>query len=348
MTSDFQHLCALATTRLAEFLLKAGRREFDADQLAELISRLTGASVAVAETIVDQFMRDGLVQQSRAITSDHPGSFTIQPGLFHAADRLKDDLTTPKLSFTQFRDQLLLALADKNNSDGPNYYDLKEVADSKRLKYRPGWVRQAAYYFRDRGYIREAFTMGGGEDGNLEAEISADGLSQAEEIQGQAGTRNQDRTPPEWDKAIWDEVRWPAEDAAIPSGQASAKPAVVGSAVIGSAIVGEIPASDRTVSLDHNSREYQDTVASLDKVIVAFRDDHRLDNELGREKPALLKTLEAGRELLTDARVRVVAAVTVIVNPLRILIEKYHREIVGALAATALSLVLNLLGIGPG
>ncbi|MBI2240039.1 MAG: hypothetical protein HYU59_04455 [Magnetospirillum gryphiswaldense] len=37
----------------------------------------------------------------------------------------------------------------------------------------------------------------------------------------------------------------------------------------------QIPASDRTVPLNHNQPEYRDAVSALDKVIEEFRNDHR-------------------------------------------------------------------------
>ena len=52
------------------------------------------------------------------------------------------------------------------------------------------------------------------------------------------------------------------------------------------------------MSLNHNSRDYEITVEALENVIREFREDHRLDNELGREKTALLMALEGGREYL--------------------------------------------------
>jgi hypothetical protein len=106
-----------------------------------------------------------------------------------------------------------------------------------------------------------------------------------------------------------------------------------------------IPASDRSVSLNHNQPEYTEAVAALDKVIEEFRSNHRLDNELGHEKEALLSGLEGGRKLLNDTNVSESVAKALIVEPLRRLIIKYDKEIVGAVAATALALFLKLFGL---
>lgn len=104
------------------------------------------------------------------------------------------------------------------------------------------------------------------------------------------------------------------------------------------------PASDRTVTLNHNQPDYQETVAALDKVVEEFRNDHRLDNELGHEKGALLKALEGGRELLDDTVVNVRIGVALLVESLKRLVQKYDQALVGVLATAALEAVMKLFG----
>lgn len=104
------------------------------------------------------------------------------------------------------------------------------------------------------------------------------------------------------------------------------------------------PASDRLVTLDHNSSEYKEATSALDKAIEEFRKDHRLDNELGPEKPALLQTLEAGRRLLDDTKIKADIAITLLVEPLKLVAKRYESELVGALAAGAVTVILALLG----
>lgn len=107
-----------------------------------------------------------------------------------------------------------------------------------------------------------------------------------------------------------------------------------------------IPASDRIVTLDHNQPDYKEVVAALDKVLDEFRKDHRLDNELGHEKGALLKALEGGRELLNDSVVDIRIGTALILEPLRRLVAKYDQAVVGALATVALDLMMKLFGLG--
>ncbi len=107
--------------------------------------------------------------------------------------------------------------------------------------------------------------------------------------------------------------------------------------------VSQIPASDRTVTLNHNQPDYQETVAALDKVIEEFRNDHRLDNECGPEKDAYLKFLEGGRRLLDDNEIAVSAGENWIVRPLKWVIEKFGEGVLQVAATKALELICKLL-----
>lgn len=104
------------------------------------------------------------------------------------------------------------------------------------------------------------------------------------------------------------------------------------------------PASDRLVSINHNSKEFTDAIASLEETIRAFRDDHHLDNVIGQEKKVLVSALENGKRLLDDTSIRIDAAFAFLVEPLRILARRYDQAVVGALAAAAITAILKLLG----
>jgi len=106
---------------------------------------------------------------------------------------------------------------------------------------------------------------------------------------------------------------------------------------------GTAPASDRSVPLDHNSQDYIDAVSALDEAIQEFTNDHNLDNELGHEKPALIKALEAGRMLLEDTVVNFAIGTALLLEPLKRIAAKYEHALVGALAGTALGLIAKLL-----
>ena len=123
----------------------------------------------------------------------------------------------------------------------------------------------------------------------------------------------------------------------------------------------QVPASDRTVTLDHNSDPYKEATEALDKAIEEFREDHRLDNDLGHEKGALLKALEGGRELLNDTEVNVRMATALLLEPLMRIADKFgsfvdenkaaivNGAVSGATATAAVAaieLIKALLGLG--
>lgn len=104
-----------------------------------------------------------------------------------------------------------------------------------------------------------------------------------------------------------------------------------------------VPASDRTVSLDHNGDPYRQAIAALEAAIQAFRADHHLENQIGREKNALLATLEAGRDLLNDTEVRISAVILTAVNPLKALLSRYQDAIAtGVVEALAVETIERL------
>lgn len=107
-----------------------------------------------------------------------------------------------------------------------------------------------------------------------------------------------------------------------------------------------VPASDRTVRLNHNRSEYQDAVAALDKVLEEFRNDHRLDNEDKEGKDAITKILEGGRRFLDREEITVEQADSWLLKPLKWILGKFTEGTLQAAAAKALELVCKLVGLG--
>jgi len=144
-----------------------------------------------------------------------------------------------------------------------------------------------------------------------------------------------------------DEQNRPIENAPEP---VRSPPLLLGSSSLGVNALGDVPASDRTVTLDHNGDPYKEAVAALDRLVGEFREDHRLDNELGAEKSALIGALEAGRKLLDDSTFNVRIGIQLIIEPIKLVIEKYGPNIVegtvSGFAHAAMSAVLKLIGIG--
>ena len=105
-----------------------------------------------------------------------------------------------------------------------------------------------------------------------------------------------------------------------------------------------LPAADRVVSLNHNSDPYKEAVKALDEAVAAFKEDSSLGNEWGQEKGVLLRTIEAGRELLTELTVSVATIHTTIIEPLRIIRERYKDAVVAGLVTAGADQVISLIG----
>ena len=83
-----------------------------------------------------------------------------------------------------------------------------------------------------------------------------------------------------------------------------------------------VPASDRIVSRTDNQGAWDEATKTLDAVIAEYKKDHPRDNEIGSEKPALLGALIAGRKLFDDTRINVEVGVTLLIEPLKLIVSR--------------------------
>lgn len=104
----------------------------------------------------------------------------------------------------------------------------------------------------------------------------------------------------------------------------------------------QAPASDRVVPLDHNTTEYQSTIASLDKVIAEVRAERRNDFF---DKEQRLAELDAGKALLSADRVSLRPALAVFSTVLGYLALKFVDVPIGQAAQSAWEAVLKLFGL---
>ncbi len=104
-----------------------------------------------------------------------------------------------------------------------------------------------------------------------------------------------------------------------------------------------IPASDRVVTLDHNGDPYREAIGALDFAVTAFREDHRLDNELGPEKSILLQTMELGQQSLKETQVRVATVFTTVINPLKIVLDRYKDSVAAGLITAGVDQLIPLI-----
>lgn len=87
----------------------------------------------------------------------------------------------------------------------------------------------------------------------------------------------------------------------------------------------EVPASDRTVTLDHNSPAYQDAIGQLDRIIEETRSSNTAGGDPNDRERALVE-LSAIRRMLEATKVRAQRVVDFAIEPLRWVAENVAKE----------------------
>jgi len=109
---------------------------------------------------------------------------------------------------------------------------------------------------------------------------------------------------------------------------------------------GSVPASDRAVTLDHNSAAYNQTVDALESLHKAVEGNNEYRNADLEDHERRLADIEATIKILENKRVNIGTAKTVAGATLVYLAEKFADQPIGELAAAAWTLLKALLGIG--
>jgi hypothetical protein len=104
-----------------------------------------------------------------------------------------------------------------------------------------------------------------------------------------------------------------------------------------------IPASDRVVSLDHNSREYGDAVAALKTLEQTIREAN--DYPDSDDKEQRLAELSATRQILQSARVRVAAVVALVVPAITYLTTHFVGTAINVASTAVIEKLTALFGI---
>jgi hypothetical protein len=102
------------------------------------------------------------------------------------------------------------------------------------------------------------------------------------------------------------------------------------------------PASDRQVTLDHNSAEYKRALTTLDQVTEEIR---RSNIETSYEKDQVVTELSLGRQLLENTRIRIGAAVALLLTPLFTVYHDVAAEALRPLVKSAVDALRELLGL---
>ena len=97
-----------------------------------------------------------------------------------------------------------------------------------------------------------------------------------------------------------------------------------------------VPASDRVVTLDHNSDSFQLTVAALEETLSRLRENNEIDPN---DKTRIDLELDSGLQLLKAQKTRIQAAGVVLLGALKWLVDRFASSMVGIAAAKAFTAV---------
>lgn len=116
--------------------------------------------------------------------------------------------------------------------------------------------------------------------------------------------------------------------------------------VVNVALLDFIPASDRIVTLEHNSEQRREIVDAVDAVVEAVKGDNEYGDNKPEEKEAIVTALAAGRKLLDSVQIRVAAIKASLLPVLKFVAETFAKETVKGLAAKAIAFILKWIGLG--
>lgn len=97
-----------------------------------------------------------------------------------------------------------------------------------------------------------------------------------------------------------------------------------------------VPASDRVVTLDHNSDSFQLTVAALEETLSRLRENNEIDPN---DKTRIDLELDSGLQLLKAPKTRIQAAGVVLLGALKWIVDRFASSMVGIAAAKAFTAV---------
>jgi hypothetical protein len=104
-----------------------------------------------------------------------------------------------------------------------------------------------------------------------------------------------------------------------------------------------VPASDRTVTFDHNSPDYVETVRSLENLEQAVQQSNDYPDQ--EDKEQRLAELSAGRRILQAARARSEVIIALLYRCLLYIAKKFADVAIGAVAVGTLAVLGRLTGL---
>jgi len=103
-----------------------------------------------------------------------------------------------------------------------------------------------------------------------------------------------------------------------------------------------VPASNRLVTLHHNSAAYKEAVEAVDAVIDAVIGDNVYGAKAPKEKEAVIGALKSGRLLLDADEVSESSLSAILINVLQYVADNFAKGSIAALGAVAVAKVLGL------
>lgn len=302
MTASKDELLDRMVRRIYEFCGQhRGEPDFTEDDLFELMA--SDAGTPITNALISEMLKKRLLRQTRY----EPMSYTVTPLFLEFVERsLSPQLPKAERSenaarYGGFRKQLLVALARQDSLNGPDFYDLKLVAENAGLSHARGWIQKAADDFQRNGYVQDSGgVLGLGIDEGLSVQLTGPGLEAAEEL--------------------IDELEL-------------------------SPIAAGVPASDRIVTLNHNSSEYRRVIEEHQALEVALDKSNEFGSLPEEEKAQTRGELGALKSLLASTRVRVTAVVSLATPVLTYIGTRFADSTISELSKALLKHLRSLLGL---
>lgn len=217
-------------------------------------------------------------------------------------------------TFKEFRKTLLASIYQSLEDDVSADCDPLELVERLKIPYRVGWVRQAIEQMEEDQFVKASWFIGGGPDGGVVIRLTGRGIEAAEELL---------------------EDGWSISEQAPGS---ESEPAAPNPSEV-------VPASDRVVTLDHNSPAYRDVIDILNDVSSQIRGN----NELAAKTPLAFgqhtAEIEAGKRLLDAPQVDVGAVESTLISGLKWFAEQAAGTAVGPLILFLLTALGGLFNV---
>lgn len=307
---SFDQLKELLIIRLYEEVIKpASSGEIFEDQIIELLIDQTG--MGVAKQALAELQHEGFLQQTSVAYGSDSARFEVTAKLIRHAEQLDRPTTVDgqPINFTQFRDQLLIALAkEEERESGVDFFDLVFVADKHKLQYKDGWVSKAAVGFKDFGYIQDSFSHGSEESSGWEARLTGHGLAAVEALEAPEAAPN--LTESLFDHDGIDDIAADGVDGADDSWE--------------------------PLKIDRRSQEYEQAVEVIEEALGVIEGNNGYATSVPEERGQIVWSIKEGLRAIKENLPSYAQVQSMVVQPLRFVSKKFAETAMGEIAKKAL------------